>query len=233
MSNFVVKSSNITDRLDVKFCLKDSGRLKQYWISIGHDVKPINSVLSCANNREIVVDKDEKYTLLKVTYNGEVLEADIKDGDEISYSKLYMVHAWDILLSNMGVGRGAISVIPKYYEGQYVSNEYTILTAKSKEEAIFYTNILRTKEILGDILTSTTGMNRGRIKWKDMSKIEVPLYDETKHKVKEVVQTLDELWDAYSQYNEKKSQRFKKMVSELKLEDEDATKRWLAYKPPE
>jgi hypothetical protein len=161
-----------------------------------------------------------------------VLEAETKYGEEISYSSLYKVREWDILFSNMGVGRGSIGVVPTYYAGKYVSNEYTILTAKSKEEALFYANILRTKEILGDILSTTTGMNRGRIKWGDMANIEVPAYDEEHHKMKDTVKALDNLWTAYSQYATGKD-KLKELATELKLDTEESRQRWLANKPPE
>lgn len=78
----------------------------------------------------------------------------------------------------MGVGRGAIGIVPSYYNDTYVSTEFTVLSADSKEEALFYVNLLRTKEILCDILSSTTGMNRGRIDWEDMCHIAVPEYVE-------------------------------------------------------
>lgn len=232
-SKFIVKNSDISNRLDVKFCLKDNGRLKNHWVSHGLNTMPIGKVLMKAENRKNSVADDEIYTLLKVTYDGNVLEADIKDGYDISYPNLYKVHTWDVLLSNMGMGRGAISIVPEYYNEKYVSNEYTILTANSKEEATFYTNILRTKEILGDILTSSTGMNRGRIKWDEISKVEVPIYDKAIYDMEGTVNAIENLWNAHNQYNKQKLQQMNNIITDLKLEDESATQRWLAYKPPE
>jgi type I restriction enzyme M protein len=232
-SNFIVSNSDISNRLDVKFCLRDNGRLQNHWVSQGFNVTPIDNVLKNAKNRQRAVVDDEVYTLLKVTYDGNVLEADIKEGSDISYQNLYKVHTWDILLSNMGVGRGAISIVPEYYHGKYVSNEYNILIANSKEEAVFYTNILRTKEILGDILTSSTGMNRGRIKWDEISKVTVPIYDKTIYDMEDTVNAIENLWDAHNQYNNQKLQQMNNIVTDLKLEDESAKQRWLAYKPPE
>ena len=133
----------------------------------------------------------------------------------------------------MGVGRGAIGIVPEYYDGRYVSNEYTILRAKSNEEAIYYTNLLRTMEILGDILTSTTGMNRGRIKWDEMKSIEVPVYNKEQHKLESAVELLTSLWDIYSKYYQKKTTIVDGIASNLKLNDQSARLRWLAYKPPE
>jgi type I restriction enzyme M protein len=234
-SSTVVDASTIFDRLDVKYCLteKEKEKKKQSWVSKGMSVTPLSKVLSLAKNRSVKVVDENFYTMLKVTYDGEVLEADTKEGQELSYSTLYRVHEWDMLFSSMGMGRGAIGIVPKYHDGKFVSNEYTILTAKSKEEALFYTNILRTKEILGDILSSGTGMNRGRIRWKTLSNIEVPVYDETKSEIVIAVEALDKFWGSYSNYQSKKDNALHGIVSELELEDEKARKRWLAYKPPE
>jgi type I restriction enzyme M protein len=231
--DYVVSSDNVTDRLDVKNCLGDSGRRKSVWSKQGLKVLPLGKLLTLAINRSVQVDPEETYKLLKVTYDGEVLEAETKFGEDLSYARLYKLKEWDILSSNMGVGRGAIGIVPKYLSGYFVSNEYTVLTAGSKEEAIYYVNILRSKEILGDILTSTTGLNRGRIKWNDMSKISVPVYDEDKYNTKNLVNLLSKLWETYENYTNSDRTQFGQISSELKLEDEKSRKRWLAFKPPE
>ena len=176
-TDYIIPNTSIAERLDVKNCLGDTGRRVGAWVKAGYKVSPLKAMLTQATGRLTKVDKEEDYCLLKVTYDGEVMEAETKTGEELSYAKLNKVKAWDILFSNMGVGRGAVGIVPIYLEGKFVSNEYTILTAGSNEEALFYTSILRTKEILGDILTSTTGMNRGRIRWSDMGQINVPVYD--------------------------------------------------------
>jgi len=229
----VVPAKNIQNRLDVKYCLKNNSRRKKYWLTQKLEVTDLNTELSEAKSRIVKVNESKNYRLLKVNYDGEVLEAESKIGDESSYTHLYKVRTWDILYSNMGVGRGACAIVPTYFSGNYVSSEYTILTAKSKEEAFFYSNLLRTKEILGDVLSSTTGMNRGRIKWAEMKTIEIPCYSEKHHKMKDTVKSLEDLWKSHSKYNDSKKLQIKKLNSELKLDNADSRKRWLAYKPPE
>jgi Fe-S-cluster formation regulator IscX/YfhJ len=93
--------------------------------------------------------------------------------------------------------------------------------------------ILRTKEILGDILSSTTGMNRGRLRWEDMKKIQVPLRGMDDDKVKAAVKTLEAFWAAYDKMKEVSRSSMGKLSNDLKLEGEDSRLRWLAYKPPE
>lgn len=232
-TSYVISAASISDRLDVKNCLGDTGRRKAIWEKTGYAVLPLKDVLKVAAGRSVTVDEEESYCQLKVTYDGNVVEAETKFGEEISYAKLNKVEDGDILISNMGVGRGAIGLVPLYLAGHYVSNEYTILKAACKEEAVFYTSILRTKEILGDILTSATGLNRGRIRWKEMGMIEVPVYDKGTHRMAGVVKAMNALWSAYDAFEKTKEQEIKSLATELCLEDTEARTRWLAFKPPE
>jgi hypothetical protein len=170
---------------------------------------------------------------LKVTYDGEVLEGDRKFGEECSYRTLYRVEAWDILSSNINIGRGAIGIVPNYLAGMYVSNEYTILRAQTEEDAVFYSGILRTKEILGDILASTTGMGRGRLKWDDMKRVEVPLRDKADKSASDAVAAIKDQWSAHAALVARQGGYIEALAIDLKLDGADSRLRWLAYKAPE
>ena len=132
----------------------------------------------------------------------------------------------------MGFGRGAISIVPPYHQNKYVSNEYTILRAISNEQAVFYSNLLRTKEILGDILASTTGMNRGRIKWDNIKNVEVPVY-KAKKEIKLLTKEMELFWNAYKQFFDKKQKHIDKVSNELDVNGKESEYRWLSFKPPE
>jgi hypothetical protein len=133
----------------------------------------------------------------------------------------------------MGIGRGAIGLVPNYLAGMYVSSEYTILRAKSEEDAIYYSGILRTKEILGDALASTTGMNRGRLRWDDMKTIQVPIRDQNDNSAGGAVAAVKALWAAHANLEQMRGAYIDGLSKTLKLEGADSRLRWLAYKPPE
>ena len=231
---YLVEAKHLADRLDVKHCLHEAGRSRALWLSKGKRVERLDVALTAASRRAVKVVDATEYKMLKVTYDGEVLEADRKYGEELSYTTLYQVKTWDILVSNMGVGRGATGIVPEEYNDMYVSNEYTILCAKNNEDAIYYTTLLRTKEVLGDILSSTTGMNRGRIKWQDMRQILVPIRDShDTPKLKAAVQALETLWESRRKLLSISADRLGRLVDDLNLESSEARIRWLAYKPPE
>jgi len=232
-TQFVVSPNLISNRLDVKYCINDRGRLKCEWEKEGHDITFLGDELEIQQGREVEVEEDEKYQLLKVTYEGEICEAELKEGDDSSYNKLYRVEQWDVLISNMGVGRGAVGIVPSYHKGKYVSSEYTILRAKSNEAAVFYVNLLRTKEILADILSSTTGMNRGRIKWEIISGIIVPRCNENDPKLIKLSKEIISYWKATEKYMSNRKKHAQELVDMYGIDGEESNERWLGFKPPE
>jgi type I restriction enzyme M protein len=230
----VFSGQNVQGRLDVKYCIKDTGRKKRKWQKSGYKVDKIKNLLTVVKTgREVSVLENNEYQFLRVNYHGDVLEGDMLSGSECSYSKLYKVKTWDIVMSNMGVGRGAIGIVPPYHQGKFISNEYTILNANSKEEAIYYTQILKTKEILGDILTTTTGMNRGRILWGDIENVEVPLFNPPDKKAEGLVKNLEEFWQIHQKLFVDTNNYMQQKSGDLELNDKSAQERWLAFKPPE
>lgn len=225
-------ASAISDRLDVKFCIGDKGRKKRVWIKKGRKAIAFERILTLPGNRNTEVLEDEEYQFLRVSYQGEVIDGDIISGAECSYTTLYRVDAWDILISNMGVGRGAIGIVPPYHAGKFVSNEYT-MRAQTNDEAVYYSNLIKTKEILGDILSSTTGMNRGRIDWTTIAKVEVPEYVVGDAGIAKLVDELKSMWRAHSEFSNSKRRYLDAVATEMELNGADAHERWLGFKPPE
>ena len=132
----------------------------------------------------------------------------------------------------MGFGRGAISIVPPFHSNKYVSNEYTILKANTQESTVFYWNLLRTKEILGDVFSSTTGMNRGRIKWDIIKNVLVPMYTKNENIINMTIE-IKKFWDAYERFIISKQTHNSVLFKELDVEGDDSLKRWLSFKPPE
>jgi type I restriction enzyme M protein len=231
-SQHVVPFANCQDRLDVKYCVNDRGRKAHLWKKKGLEVKPLGNILSAASKREIRLQDDDDYPLLTVNYDGEINDGDTLDGATSSYTKLFRVKTWDLLISNMGFGRGAISIVPPHHNGKFVSNEYTILIAPTNECAVFFWNLLRTKEILGDILSSSTGMNRGRIKWKIIKTVLVPVYEDSVE-IRKLTSEIKKFWSAYARFTKSQKLHVTRVSDELGVAGEDSTERWLSFKPPE
>lgn len=229
---YVIPADRIQDRLDVKYCTGLQGRKAAIWKSNGYSISSLGKELHEEKNRGIKIKDGDTYQLLRVAYTGEISDGEILDCNS-SYSTLLQVKEWDIVISNMGVGRGATGIVPSYHGGKYVSNEYTILRANSKEETLFYATLLRTDEILADILSYTTGMNRGRVKWKTIQQIIVPCCNISDRYLKEMVTATESLWEQVSTTQLAREKQSQYIATQFQVCGTDARERWLSYKPPE
>ncbi|MEP2981594.1 MAG: N-6 DNA methylase [Lentilitoribacter sp.] len=233
VGDYSVSFENLKDRMDAKYCINDRGRKHGTWEKNGFGTTVISNVLDLQSNRKESVKNELEYQMLRVSYEGDILDGDIVTGAESSYSNLQKVETFDILVSNIGFGRGAVGIVPSYHSNKWVSSEYTILKAASKEEAVFYTSLLRTKEILGDVLASTTGMNRGRIKWDVISSVIVPEYVSGTKDIEVLVKELEIFWSSYEAFTKKHHAHVSALTQRLEVNNSDSQKRWLAFKPPE
>lgn len=230
---WVVPAAQIVDRLDVKYCVGDRGRKRHAWVRDGYTPTTLGAVLTtAAGRRESLVD-DKDYQLLRVSYDGDIVDGEVLTYETSSYPNLYRVETWDVLISNMGIGRGAVGIVPPHHSGKYVSNEYTIVRAATRAESVFYANLLRTKEILADILSLTTGMNRGRIKWDTISAVSVPTCDPLDPEITTLVAELEAYWAAYGEFTKNQRKHVGALVEKFGVDGEDAHLRWLGFKPPE
>lgn len=228
-----VPIESLNDRLDVKYCINDRGRKRDAWKADGYAETAIGDALTIQSKRGQSLVDNADYQLLRVTYDGEIVDGEVLTLDTSSYAKLYRVETWDVLISNMGFGRGAVGIVPPHHSGKFVSNEYTIARAASHSEAVFYTNLLRTKEILADILSLTTGMNRGRIKWDAISSVSVPKCDDNDPEIQALVDELEAYWKAFGEFSRNQSKHVGALVKKFDVNGEDAHRRWLGFKPPE
>lgn len=180
---FIVSSERLIDRLDVKNCLMKPGRSLEKWKQKGFKLFKIEDILEEKQflPKQIIETKnsDDYVTLLVVRYSGNAEAGDEILASDSKYSKLYLVSTGDIVISNIAASHGSIAVVPDHLDGCAVSTEYTVLRAKATYHPIVIHLILRSPEIRADILLSSTGINRTRMRWELIKEIYLPYPDKT------------------------------------------------------
>ncbi len=229
---WLVPAERMTDRLDVKYCIPQQGRYVKVWEEKGYEVKPLS--LFVDEVEEVVVPKaepEEDFRLLRVQYDGECIEFEIRKGTDVKYNKMNYVRAGDLVVSNIGGVMGAIGLISDEMDGCVVSSEYTVLRCKKrKTDAVYLWTVLRSSELRADLLSTSSGLNRHRLKWAKFKDVLIPvLSDEERLQIYEDFVTSRDL--------QKKAQRSKEKVFStvyelLDVESESSKARFIAAKPP-
>ncbi len=230
---FSVSADRISDRLDVKNCLMTAGRSVATWRKQGFRVLPISAALEVRSyDDDEIIGKDypEDVRVLVVRYEGlaesieEVLPA---DG---SYSRLFPVHAGDIVISNIAASHGSIAVVPDDLDGCVVSSEYTVLKARAGFDPIMLQLILRSPEVRADILLSASGANRTRTRWDLMRNILIPYPDTAL--VQRVRALANEAEEAKRRAAEAMESARDQTEKSLRLRSDSASTILAAFRPP-
>ncbi len=232
-AKYSVNPKKIEDRLDVKNCLMSSGRKVDKWRKRGFRVLPLSEILDERIYQEDEIITKAQTDLIQVAvvrYNGVAEAGEEISPDEGSYDKLYPVYAGDILISNIAATYGSIAVVPPELEGSVVSNEYTILTVRDEFDPDTIQLILRSPEILSDILLSSSGANRSRVKWDEIKKIQIPYPDP--NLVKQVQKDVTEAIRAKKQSIVSAESARDKIEENLLLTSDLANTILTAFKPP-
>jgi type I restriction enzyme M protein len=229
-----VESERIADRLDVKFCLEHTGRKVTAWKKSGLGVATlaelITPVIAGTNDVIITKDSDERVTCIVVGYDGLARRGEEMLASDMKYSELYRVHAGNIVVSNISAHYGAIAIIPDELDGCVVTKEISIFRPKPGYTPHVIWVLLRSQEILADLLLSASGANRTRIDWDGIKQIQVVIPPS------KVATNVDAELTAIEKMERDADRRRSKILSsvdeELQLSSAKAAEILDAYKPP-
>ena len=232
-----VPSSQILDRLDVKFCLPREGDIVEEWRSTGYEVIPLMKVvdpITIDNNPEGVVspkkDPEKTYTFLKVTYAGIPLRGESRLGKELSYSKVMRVQSGDIAISNIAAALGATGIITDDLTDVLVSSEFTILRMKDDRfDPMFLWGFLRSAEVRARLLSKSSGLSRHRVGWEELKEVPVPMLPDLQNKI---AQQYREFLEAEIRANKAEVTGNHLLNDALGTDNEWAKKRLKVAKPP-
>lgn len=231
---YIVTPDKIYDRLDVKNCLLTVGRSVDSWRKSGLEVLKISDVLKLKEfdetNTIITRESDETVRQIIVRYNGDVDEGDEISASDTQYSKLFIVNAGDLVISNIAASYGSIAVVPDALDGSVVSNEYTVLRAIEPYNAKVLKCILRSPEIRSEILLFSTGSNRTRMQWDNFQNISIIYPDpDTEQNMLSAISQTEALVIELDKIRSKASSIIEERYS---LATEDANDILQAFKPP-
>lgn len=184
---WLVSPDKLNDRLDAKHLRPWSvSELEKTWKTAGADSNFIENIVDLIEN-EFTTDANIRYTFLKVTYDGKAEKGETVLGKEVSYSKIFIAKANDIIISNINAVNKAIAVMPADLESLLISPAFSILRIKPSLidhiDPMYIWSVLRTPAIVAEWLSHTTGFGRHYVDWNLIRKQRIPLlpYPKQRH----------------------------------------------------
>ncbi len=228
---WLVPPDRMTGRLDAKYCLPLQGRFVKKWKEKGFDVKPLSSFVE-ERSEEVIpkLNPDKEFWLLCVQYDGECVVSETRKGQDLKYTRMKYVREWDLVFSNIGAVMGSIGLVPRDIDGCVVSSEYTVLRCKSKIDAVYLWIVLRSSELRADLLSTTSGISRHRLKWPKFGEVMVPLVSDEERK--QIYQDFVQAKELQKRAQQSRQQILSSINEKLDVESEASKQRFLASKPP-
>lgn len=236
-SGIMIPAERLTDRLDLKHCIGDRGRLVPQWRRQGIEVKTLLQLVTegVFNVVEETIDpqgfQNDTFKLLGVTYEGECRVDNIRQGHNIKAEAMFQVQTNDLVISKIRVTDGATGIVTdEFNQGLVSSTSYIVLRGRSLVDTIYLRSVLRSHEIRADLAAVSTGTNRYVTSWEEAQKVELPwLNEEGRQKVADV---LIQKWRLDSELK-RQEDALHKQVAALGLESEESVARFRASKAPQ
>jgi len=228
---WLVAADALGDRLDAKSLRPWSvTELSSQWRAAGATSAPLGDLVE--HIHEIVkLERQTKYTFLKVTYAGRADFGEVRLGKEVTYNTVRRARAGDIVVSHINAVNRAIGVVPDGMGDALVSPEFTVLRLKPGVRAdMFYLwSILRSSAVVAEFLSSSSGVGRHRVDWSVLQGQIVPLLPYS---------TQREIGDQYrealalEQVISDREQAARRAIAALALDGDEARDRLERAKPP-
>lgn len=228
----VLDPSRLTDRLDLKSCAPELGRMLGHWISQGVEIKELQQIVRQVRDEVTPSDHpSQRYTLLKVSYDG-VCEIEREaEGSHILARNMFRVKEGQIVFSVIRATNGAIGIVPSDLDGALVSSDsYLVFNCEALEDAVYLWAILRTHELRADMQALSKGSGRYTTDWEHVANLQVPWLPEDQRA--EVVEGFLTTWELERQTAAARQSALKNIV-ELGVESDESIARWNRSKAPQ
>ena len=226
-----VEPESLTDRLDAK-SLRPwfAAEMEPAWKKAGARSAMLSDIV------EPIVTKmrplpDQKYTFIRVTYDGECKKGETRLGKEVTYSTVSTARAGDLVVSSIGAVYRAICVMQDEMKDLLISSEYTILRIKQDVyvDPMYLWSVLRSAAVTAEWLSGASGLARHRVGWNVLRHQKIPLlpYEEQQR-----IGDLERDAIRYISLGKDRRESVLESLKPLYLEHEKALDRLERSKPP-
>ena len=176
-NGLILPSHRLEDRLDLKSCAPELGRMADQWQALGAEIKLLRDCVVPSNETITPTDyPNDTFTLLKVTYGGRCQVDSTRKGSRIKAKSMYRVREGQLVFSMIRATDGAIGIVPPEFDGALVSSDsYVVLTCDTPQGIAYIWAVLRSHELRADMQAKSKGSGRYVTEWPDVGEwLQVP-----------------------------------------------------------
>ena len=234
VSDHVLGAECILDRLDLRNCVPNFGRLRGKWKAEGIAVKKLSDLVSsCKKNIDLSAHPNESFKLLKVSYEGYCEVETEKQGKHVRHKSMLVVKEGQLVFSLYNGHNGAVGIAPHNLSGAVVpQNSYAIFDCHEENglrDMAYLQSVLRSHEVRADIQSVSVGSGRYKVSEQDIGSLWIPWL--TSEKRREIGHNLLTLWNEERRLELRKRESTAHLKN-LGVESESSRERWEASKPP-
>jgi hypothetical protein len=183
---YLVPISEVDDRLDAKFYIKENRRvINLFEHNARHPVLRLSDIGTFYTEK--VNPRANPEAAIRLIETGSVdpdtltIQPKTIKGADSNYTSLRVARAGDILISRRRAYRGAIVVVPSELDGALAIPEFSVLRLHEPYRPEYVAEILRSQEFLHLMTVYSTGEMSGRIAERHLRRLRIPVPDDHSH----------------------------------------------------
>jgi type I restriction enzyme M protein len=227
----VLQPDRLTDRLDLKYCVPQFGRMAERWRADGIEVKELRECVKPFVDKIFPAEQypEEEFKWIKVGYDGICRVKSVQKGKDIKFRDMYRVKAGQLVFSTFRATDGAIGIVPKELDGALVSHNFSVFSCGGVEDTAYLWSVLRSHELRADMQSLSPGSSRYATYWPDVGRVLVPWLDKKKRGV--IGKKWLKLWKLEQQLKDEQRAALEE-IKALGVESPESVYRWRASKAP-
>lgn len=226
----VISSTRLADRLDLKYCVPQFGRMAKDWAARGVEVKKLSQCVRLVQDPVVPSEcPEEEFTLIRVSYDGRCEVDKVAKGKTIKAKLMYRVREGQMVFSTIRATDGAIGIVPDELDGGLVSGSYSVFSCGSAQDTAYLWAVLRSYEIRADMQSLSPGSGRYTTYWPHVGDVQVPWLSKKERRA--IGRGLIKAWRRERQAELELKQALGQ-IDDLGVESAESIRRWRASKAP-